>query len=134
MNWKIRQKMRSVFKPEWPEGYPDFFENESLFSLVLHWFEKLLGKKVSFILDGAPLIHTYIIANLINLRIANVFPTRIAVFPCENTWNSVNFIYSIVQVNVSWVMEFSTCGFKISWILSKIIMPFKEISVFCELK
>ena len=38
-----------------------------------------------------------------------------------------------VCVNGSWVMEFPTCGYKISLILSKQLLVFKEIAVFYEL-
>ena len=42
--------------------------------------------------------------------------------------------YSVILGNVSWVMEFLTCGYKIRLILSKRLMDFKKIAVFCELK
>ena len=42
--------------------------------------------------------------------------------------------YSVILGNVSWVMEFLTFGYKISLILSKRLMDFKKIAVFCELK
>ena len=34
---------------------------------------------------------------------------------------------------VSWVMEILTCGYKISLILSKKLMGFMEIALYCEL-
>ena len=38
-----------------------------------------------------------------------------------------------VYINVFWVVEFRTCGYKVSFILRKKKMAFKEIAVFCEL-
>ena len=55
--------------------------------------------------------------------------------PIENGTKSVNEVKlnKDIKDNVSWVMEFLTCGYKMFLILSKILMVFKEIAVFREL-
>ena len=50
--------------------------------------------------------------------------------PCTD---SVTYLRKYVCSNFDWVMEFLTCGYKISLILPKKRMVFKEIAVLCEL-
>ena len=53
---------------------------------------------------------------------------------CENKQSSIHeTVFCIIYINVSWIMVFLACWYKISLILSKKLMGFKEITVLCEL-